>query len=276
MKITTAVSLSVLMVAVAVVPLEALGDHMKAFVSVEEVGCHENNECFVPYVTTVDAGGEVIWVNNDSRSHRIISGADDVPDGTFDSGTIGPGERFSFKFEEPGEYTYYSPMYQRMSGIIVVESIGSDDHDAANTESADGAPSATAMLSDGAVIEVYSTEPMAGEPVTVKITFVDREEVNFGLLVSQNGDTVFEDEFISQTGVQSVTTLELPSGDPLDIEITFLGYGTDEMTGPVGEMAVFERVVPEFGTLAAVILAVAVVAAVAVSAKSGLGIVPRY
>ena len=70
------------------------------------------------------------------------------------------------------------------------------------------------------------------------------------------------------------TTAPLSSSDPVDITITFQGYGVDEKTGPIGEEVVFTNVVPEFGTIAMMILAVAIISIVAVTAKSR--VVPRF
>ena len=72
------------------------------------------------------------------------------------------------------------------------------------------------------------------------------------------------------------TTAPLSSSDdPVDITITFQGYGVDDpKTGPIGEEVVFSNVVPEFGTIAMMILAVAIISIVAVTAKSR--VVPRF
>ena len=71
------------------------------------------------------------------------------------------------------------------------------------------------------------------------------------------------------------TTAALSSSDPVDITITFQGYGVDDpKTGPIGEEVVFTNVVPEFGTIAMMILAVAIISIVAVTAKSR--VVPRF
>ena len=65
------------------------------------------------------------------------------------------------------------------------------------------------------------------------------------------------------------------SADPVDITITFQGYGIDTKTGPIGEVVTFTNVVPEFGTIAAMILAVAIVSIIAVTARSKLSLTPR-
>ena len=71
-------------------------------------------------------------------------------------------------------------------------------------------------------------------------------------------------------------TAPLSSSDPVDITVTFQGYGVDDpKTGPIGEQVVFTNVVPEFGTIAAMILVVAIVSIIAVTAKSKLSLTPR-
>ena len=64
--------------------------------------------------------------------------------------------------------------------------------------------------------------------------------------------------------------------NPVDVEIVSLGIGApgaeDDWTGPVGTVAT-AQVVPEFGTVAMMILAVAIISIVAVTAKSR--VIPR-
>ena len=69
------------------------------------------------------------------------------------------------------------------------------------------------------------------------------------------------------TGVHQTTPLS--SSDPVDITITFQGYGIDDpKTGPIGEEVVFSNIVPEFGTIAMMILTLAIISIVAITRKS--------
>ena len=63
---------------------------------------------------------------------------------------------------------------------------------------------------------------------------------------------------------------------PIDVIVTFQGFGFpgDEMTGPIG-LTSNAQAVPEFGTIAALILVVAIASIIAVSAKSRLSFMPR-
>jgi plastocyanin len=53
---------------------------------------------------TVPPGTSVTWINVDSERHRIRSRSGPAE---FDSGNLSTGERFTFTFHEPGEYTYF-------------------------------------------------------------------------------------------------------------------------------------------------------------------------
>jgi plastocyanin len=70
---------------------------------------------FSPANMTVAPGTTVKWVNNGQAPHT--STADD---GTWDSGTLQPGESFSFTFDQPGTYTYHCNIHPNMTGTITV------------------------------------------------------------------------------------------------------------------------------------------------------------
>ena len=139
-----------------------------------------------------------------------------------------------------------------------------------------GDPSAMYALSDGTAIKLYSGEPTEGEQLEITVLFVDSEHVNYDLMVTQGDETVLEDVGRHEhQGMGTHTTAPLASSDPVDVTITFQGFGvTKPFTGDsIGEVAVFTGVVPEFGTIAMIILGVAVMSIVAVTARSR--IVPR-
>jgi len=103
--------------------------------------------------------------------------------------------------------------------------------------------------------------------------------VNYDLTATQNGEVVFE-----ETGLHSMTLIAThqidavgSDEDPIDVEVVSLGIGApgneDNWTGPVGQVTT-AQVVPEFGTIAMMVLAVAIISIVAVTAKSR--VVPRF
>ena len=265
----------------------AMADHGKATVANAEgssvPGCEQNNECFIPYTVTIDEGGEVTWTNVDTAAHTITSGSTaDGFDGVFDSGLVSPGVEFSHVFEEVGEYPYFCLVHPWMSGVVIVQSASADTGEDTSMMDEpgmmmDAEPSGMTMLSDGTEVMLWATEPMAGESMTIDITFKDSEHVNYDIMAVQ-GDTVVLDipGAHEHGGMGTHTTDRLASDDPVDVTVTFQGFGVDEMTGPQGEMLMFAQIVPEFGTIAVLVLAVAIVSIVVVTARSGLSIVPRY
>ena len=137
--------------------------------------------------------------------------------------------------------------------------------------------SATTMLSDGTTVMITSSEPTAGESMSIDLTFQDSEHVNYDISIVQGDVTVLDDSGVhAHDGTNTHTTEPVPAGEPVDIIVTFQGYGVDEITGPTNEELMFAQIVPEFGVTAALILAIAIVSIVVVTTRSRLGIMPRY
>ena len=314
MKIMTAIPTVVLLVAAVgmVTSPAAFADHATATVhnplGSSVPGCEETDEgCFIPSTVTIDVGGEVTWVNDDGAAHTVTSGVltDGGPDGVFDSGLFMPATSFSHKFEEAGEYPYFCLVHPWMNGLVIVQEAAATDGDEMMSEGdkmddthgddemmsegdkMDDAygddkmmgeeATATGALSDGTPVMIKTTEVAAGEPLRIKIIFEDSEHVNYDIMVMQGDEEVLNAMGAHEhMGMGEHTTGALSTDDPVDITVTFQGYGVDEMTGPVGDEVIFANVVPEFGTIAVVILAAAIVSIVAVSARSRLSIIPRY
>ncbi|MCV0372956.1 MAG: PEFG-CTERM sorting domain-containing protein [Nitrosarchaeum sp.] len=264
----------------------AFADHATASVDVAKgssvPGCEATNECYIPHEVTIDVGGEVTWNNVDSAAHTVTSGnAVDGPDGLFDSSLFMAGATFSVKFDDyaPGEYDYFCMVHPWMEGIVVVQEAGAEepeDEHGDETMHSEGDAAATGMLSDGTKVSIWASTPTAGEMMEINIEFEDAEHVNHDIRVTQNGNTVLDDMGAHHhDGKGTHMTQALGSSDPVDITITFQGYGVDDpKTGPIGEQVVFSKVVPEFGTIAMMILAVAIISIVAVTAKSR--VIPRF
>jgi FtsP/CotA-like multicopper oxidase with cupredoxin domain/plastocyanin len=72
---------------------------------------------FEPTTLTIAAGTTVIWVNKGHDWHSVAAF-----DGSFESGRIGPGERFSTRLEQPGSYQYLCKHHglQGMIGQLTV------------------------------------------------------------------------------------------------------------------------------------------------------------
>ena len=263
----------------------AFADHTTASVSIPAgsaaPGCETTNACYVPHEVTIDVGGEVTWSNDDTAAHTVTSGTPaDGPDGNFDSSLFMAGNTFSVKFDDykPGQYNYFCMVHPWMQGVVVVQEAGGEEHgDEHEGEMMDmeGDATATGMLSDGTKVSIWASKPTKGEMMEINIEFDGAEHVNHDIKVTQNGETVLDDMGAHHhDGKGSHMTKALSSSDPVDITVTFQGYGVnDPKTGPIGETVVFSKVVPEFGTIAMMILAVAIISIVAFTAKSR--VIPR-
>lgn len=71
---------------------------------------------FIKEELTVPQGATVKWINNDSVDHTVTA-----DNGSFDSGTIAPGETFTRSFDELGEYTYTCATHPAMTGKLIVK-----------------------------------------------------------------------------------------------------------------------------------------------------------
>ncbi|MGH1522276.1 MAG: cupredoxin domain-containing protein, partial [Nitrosopumilus sp.] len=227
-------------------------------------GCEDTAEgCYIPSTATVDVGGVVIMSNTDSAAHTYTAGTPaDGPTGQFDTGLMIAGDSYEWTPEVVEQIDYYCMVHPWMQGVIIVQEVAAaeeethdDDHGDDHMDDAGHLmteASATGMMSDGTKVSVWTTEPMAGEMMEIHVEFEDSEHVNHDITVTQNGETVLDDmDAHHHEGSGMHTTAPLSSSDPVDITITFQGFGVnDPKTGPIGEEVVFTNVVPEFGTIA--------------------------
>lgn len=70
---------------------------------------------FEPKEIVINAGATVVWTHDDNVAHSIIS------PGLFESEVLQRGSKFSFKFDKPGEYSYYCGLHPSMTGKIMVK-----------------------------------------------------------------------------------------------------------------------------------------------------------
>jgi predicted secreted protein with PEFG-CTERM motif len=282
MKTIVIGSIFVLVALMTVAPA-VFADHVEETVSIipgsSAPGCETTNICYDPSEVTVDVGSQVTWSNDDTAAHTVTSGDinKDGPDGHFDSGLFMAGKSFSNKFEEVGEFPYFCQVHPWMKGIVVVqEASGEDGHE-------DGVDHAMVMSADGSVtVGIHSGVPTEGEELSLEIEFTDAEgnaieHVNYDVVATQDGTEVLsESGQHTHNGLADFTTSGLSSNSPVNVQIKILGLGLPgeeaSWTGPIGEtMSV--KVVPEFGQIAMMILAVAIVSIVAVTARSK--VIPR-
>lgn len=80
------------------------------------------NTSFNPQTLTVGTSTEVTWINRDNFDHTVTSGTPGNPDGSFDSGTIGPDGTYNRTFGSADTVDYYCSVHgSDMTGTIIVE-----------------------------------------------------------------------------------------------------------------------------------------------------------
>jgi len=68
---------------------------------------------FAPTALTVKPGETVTFENHDSTVHTVVGPG-------FRSKALDTNDKFSFKFDKPGEYTYFCGLHPYMKGKVVV------------------------------------------------------------------------------------------------------------------------------------------------------------
>ena len=265
--------------------------------------------CYTPVTATVDVGGVVTMTNTDPTGvHTFTSGTVDgfapSPDLVFDTSVLMSGDSFEWIPTQAGEQPYYCMLHTWMIGTIIVQEVHADDNAEAEEAAAAEAAAAEAAAAEAAAAEAAAAEAAAAEAaalvaeeaaadVELMVMISDSQvmggtqielefselHVNYDLTATQNGEVVFE-----ETGLHSMENIATHQIDavgsdenPIDVEVVSLGIGapgnSDDWTGPIGQVTT-AQVVPEFGTIAMMVLAVAIISIVAVTAKSR--VVPRF
>lgn len=162
------------------------------------------------------------------------------------------------------------------------------------------------VASDGTAVVVRTGHPLSGQPLSIGIAFKDASESfvqhqNYAITVTQDDNVVFSNPAgHTHSGTDSITTNALSSNNPVDIRVTLLGVGLptsdpSTWTGIKGEVLNFSQVldvqlpspavpatnmtnatsalenstVPEFGSIAGVIISISVIGCIMISRRFG-------
>ncbi|MDH3394929.1 MAG: PEFG-CTERM sorting domain-containing protein [Nitrosopumilus sp.] len=246
-------------------------------------GCEGTNECFLPYMVTIHPGDEVVWSNDDTAAHTVTSGTTDAgADGVFDSSLFMAGATFSHTFDTLGEYDYFCMVHPWMLGKVFVTVGGGVEKDLGTITLGSTVESNPQV--DNLVANIVSSDGYANETMTIDVTITDlkdnpAEHITYniqaihGTIVLLNEEGHMHEGTMTNTHTTNALTIDASDDDPVTITVNAVGFGHDEQYQEVfGEIAT-TQVVPEFGTIAMMILAVSVISIIAVSTKSR--IMPR-
>ena len=215
------------------------------------------------------------FANNDVAAHTSTAGsALDGPSGVWDSSLVMPGASYTTPALDAGEYPYFCMVHPWMEGLVIVEEEAHDDHG----DDHGGMEMVTLTAADIAIS--IDDGAKADEQVTIDVT-INGEHVNYDIVATHNGETILDESGVhSHTGEHSHRTSALSADasdeNPIDVTVTFQGFGfpDDDKTGPIG-LTNTAQAVPEFGTIAALILVVAIASIIAITAKSKVSLMPK-
>ena len=268
-------------------------------------GCEETAEgCYTPNDVTVDVGSVITMTNTDSAGiHTFTAGTVDgftpTPTGEFDSGILNADASFTYTADATGEIPYYCMLHTWMQGVITVQEAGASsmmddkmkDGSMMDDKMKDGSMMDDKTMSmkmdlNQIMAEIKTGDGMMNKPMTIDLTMTDLggngiEHITYNIKATQGSEVVLNEEGHMHKGtvMNSHVTAALPmdASDSMPVVLTVesVGFGHDELYVDVPGQIATKQVVPEFGTIAAMILAVAIISVIAVSARSRLSIMPR-
>ena len=295
MKITTQIMtffvLSVAVIGLLTMTPAAFADHSEVTIEAAQgsgaPGCEETAEgCYIPGTATVDVGGVVIFSNPDSAAHTFTSGDPTIPESVqalFDSSLVMAGSTYEWSPTEAGDVPYFCMVHPWMQGLIIVQEAGAEEEKEVHDEVAETHTDDDDVMTDthedlyvildhdisGATVTEMEID-MDSTSLIIEIDAIDDGSITVtlprdvidatingeddDLFVIVDGEEVDFEE--SKTSADRTLTIEFQAGDE---EIEIIG----------------SFVVPEFGTIAVMIFAIAVISIIAVSSRSRLSIMPR-
>jgi predicted secreted protein with PEFG-CTERM motif len=276
---------------ISISPAAFAEDSKVAIVTVDESGFSQacaasqgGSGCYTPSIATVDVGGVVTMTNTDPTGvHTFTSGTvngfSPAPDGTFDSSVLMSGDAFEWTPTQAGEVPYYCMLHTWMVGSITVQ----EAH--AVTIDTPTITMATVVELDQMMAEIITSDGIANDVMTIDLTLTDLEgngieHITYNIKASQGSSIVLDEEghmhkgTLTNNHITSALPLDASDTMPVVITVESVGFGHNEQYVEVSGKITTVQVVPEFGTIAMMILVVAIISIVAVTSKSR--VVPRF
>ena len=283
MKMSTLSSLLILMSVasmVAIAPNAFAMDHGAVTVTnapgSATPGCEETDDCFIPSTVTIHPGGTVTWENTDNAAHTATSGSPtDGPDGVWDSSLMMVGGSYSTTLDDEGTYPYFCMVHPWMQGTVIVAAEAEEEH----VEEAAPAPAAPApaapTMAAAEDIDPADYIKTSGASVTSITANSDDDTLVIGIDADDDGElSVTLDSKVIEA-FDDGSYFVLVENEEVEFEqngnkLTIPYEAGNEKIEIVGS-----HVVPEFGTIAMIILAVAIVSIIAITAKTRISLTPK-
>ena len=248
-------------------------------------GCEP--DCFIPSPVVITVGGTVTWENTDTAAHTSSSGTPaGGPDGVFDSSLIMTGASFSHTFDSAGTFDYFCMVHPWMTGTVIVEAEAehSDDMEMGHGDDME--------MGHGDDMEMGHGDDHAAsgvEDISDQFTASVTSGVIHHIGANSDDDTLLVHLFGADDDGELKITLNSDIITPFDDgsyfvlinneEVEFEQMGNtlhiDYVAGTEKIEIVGSHVVPEFGTIAMIVLAVAIVSIIAITAKTKISLIPK-
>ena len=249
-------------------------------------GCEATDDCFMPSTVVIALGGTVTWENTDNAAHTATSGSpSDGPDGVWDSSLMMVNGSYSVTLDEAGTYPYFCMVHPWMQGTVVVEA--EDDH---GDDHAEEMGHSEEMGHDETEEMGHGDDHGGVDNIQDQFTASVTSGVIHHIAANSDDDTLIVHLFDANDDGELKITLNKDIITPFDDGSYFVLVDNEEVdfeqmgnTVHVEYWAGAERieivgshVVPEFGTIAMIILAVAIVSIIAITAKTRTSLIPKF
>ena len=242
-------------------------------------GCENTDNCFLPSTVVITAGGTVTWENTDTAAHTASAGSPaDGPSGVWDSGLVVSGGSYSVTLDDEGTYPYFCMVHPWMQGTVIVEAEAAhgdmeemghgdaeemghgDDHTAKGIE--DLSDQFIASVTSGVIHHIGANSD--DDTLLVHLFGAD-DDGELKITLNKDIITPFDDgSYFVLINSEEVEFEQM--GRTLHI---YYEAGTERIE------IVGSHVVPEFGTIAMIVLAVAIVSIIAITAKTKIALIPK-
>ena len=312
MKMSTLSSLFVLLSVVSLIAIapSAFAAHHEVIIEnapgsgTSTSGCEETNSCFIPNPVTVDLGTIVTWENTDTAAHTATSGtAADGPSGVWDSSLVMANGSFSYTTDTVGTFDYFCMVHPWMTGTLIVEDpavaaaaeAAAADAAAAEAAAAEAAAAAAiAALEAEQAAEAEAAAMTAAAPRDPAVDLVNtlRSSISGGSIssiITNSDDATLVVAIDASDDGELAITLDSDYITAFDDGTYFVLVNNEEVwfsqdgnnltipfeAGTEKIEIVGSAVVPEFGTIAMVVLAAAIISIIAITAKTRTAIIPK-
>jgi hypothetical protein len=208
---------------------------------------------------TVKPGDTVEWSNADTALHTVTSGnPSDGKDGIFDSQVFSVGESWSHRFVDEGKYPYYCTLHEWMTGTVFVESAFSKIYDVGD-DAGDGSTT-------------FDVEYEFNRVVADATVDEDQKAITFTLVGKRQNDDDTLTLYLSKDLISNPNVVWIDGKSVINFEVNSDG-GRNIVTIPVSETTeqvtiLGSSVVPEFGSLTAIVLATSLIAVIFAASRS--------